>query len=272
MPETDPRVIAHYETHDQTDRLLVPAAGRLELLRTQELLRRHLPETPARIIDVGGGPGTHARWLADDGHTVHLVDPVPKHLAQAAEYADCSTELGDARALTAEDDAYDCALLLGPLYHLPDRADRIAALHEARRVVRPGGVIAAAVINRWALLLDYGTANSLTEPTIRERLHVRLRSGYLSEPDNDPTGLFTATYFHTSGELHDEITDAGLSLTAIYGIEGPAWAIIKSIERHTGQSVTGTALFEAAVAEAQLSEAHPELIDMSAHLLAVVQA
>ncbi|MBH1937790.1 methyltransferase domain-containing protein [Streptomyces sp. AV19] len=271
MPEMDPRVIAHYETHDQTDRLLTPAAGRLELLRTQELLRRHLPAAPARIIDVGGGPGTHARWLADDGHTVHLVDPVARHLVQAAEYAACTTELGDARALTAEDDTYDCALLLGPLYHLPNREDRLTALHEARRVVRPGGPMAVAAISRWALLLDYGTVSSLTGPGVRDRLGARLRTGYIPEPDHDPTGLFTAAYFHTSTELRAEVADAGLPLAAMYGIEGPSWSLIKSIERHTGQSVAGTALFDAAVEAARLSDACSGQIDMSAHMLAVIQ-
>ncbi|GGR45686.1 class I SAM-dependent methyltransferase [Streptomyces netropsis] len=271
MPDMDPRVITYYETHDQADRLLIPAAGRLELLRTQELLRRHLPTAPARIIDVGGGPGTHARWLADDGHTVHLVDPIAKHLDQAAEYAACTTELGDARALTAEDATYDCALLLGPLYHLAHREDRITALHEARRVVRPGGIIAAAAISRPALLLDYNTLSSLTDPSIRDRLATRLRTGYLPEPDNDPTGLFTAAYFHTSSELRAEVADAGLPLTALYGIEGPGWAVTKSIERHTGRSVAHTVLFDATVDGARLSEAHPELIDMSAHMLAVIQ-
>ncbi|WP_245593247.1 class I SAM-dependent methyltransferase [Deinococcus frigens] len=39
-------------------------------------------------------------------------------------------------------------MLLGPLYHLTDMADRVSVLTEARRVLRPGGVIVAAVIPR----------------------------------------------------------------------------------------------------------------------------
>lgn len=81
------------------------------------------------MLDVGGGPGTHARWLAEDGYRVHLVDPVPRHIAEA-EASGCSVELGDARALSARDDSYDVVLLLGPLYHLVDAADRRTALAE----------------------------------------------------------------------------------------------------------------------------------------------
>lgn len=64
------------ETSDST-RLTRSPHGRLEYLRTQELLRRTLMSPPARILDVGGGAGVHPQWLAADGYEVHLVDPVP---------------------------------------------------------------------------------------------------------------------------------------------------------------------------------------------------
>ncbi|MGI8334417.1 hypothetical protein ACRYCC_31080 [Actinomadura scrupuli] len=54
-----------------------------------------------------------------DGYTVHLVDPVERHLRQALASSGCTTELGDARALTAAGSSYDSVLLLGPLYHTP---------------------------------------------------------------------------------------------------------------------------------------------------------
>ncbi|MGW8881867.1 class I SAM-dependent methyltransferase [Streptomyces mirabilis] len=257
MHRMDPRVIAHYETHDQTDRLHATATGRLELTRTQHLLRRHLP------------PAIHARWLADDGYTVHLIDPVPHHLTQASTYAGCTTELGDARTLTAPDNSHDAALLLGPLYHLPDRHDRITALREAQRVVRPGGLIAAAAISRYSLLQDHGTVTSLTSQDVRRRLGARLASGYHPEPDADPTGLFTSAHFHTSDELLAEATDAGLTGTVLYGIEGPAWAILKGIERHTGEPLGD---FATALEAAHLADQHPDTADMSAHMLLIATA
>jgi SAM-dependent methyltransferase len=94
--------------------------GELEFLRTQELLRRHLPAAPAAVLDVGGGPGVHARWLVSDGYAVHLVDLVERHLQQALVSSGCTAELGDARALEAENGSYDAVLLLGPLYHLTE--------------------------------------------------------------------------------------------------------------------------------------------------------
>lgn len=99
----------------------------------------------------------HARWLAADGYEVHLVDPVPAHVEAAAALPGVSAELGDARQLSAQDRSADVVLLLGPLYHLTEPADRARALTEAQRVLRPGGLVAAAAISRYLSLLEAGT-------------------------------------------------------------------------------------------------------------------
>ena len=87
-------VVRHYESRREQDRLKGGLAE-LELVRTQEILRRHLPPPPRRIVDVGGATGVHAAWLLDDGYDVHLIDIAPSHVERAR------TELGE-RGLTAE--------------------------------------------------------------------------------------------------------------------------------------------------------------------------
>jgi 2-polyprenyl-3-methyl-5-hydroxy-6-metoxy-1,4-benzoquinol methylase len=72
-------VIGHYESIDE-GRRITEGFGRLELLRTQEVLRRHLPPPGGHILDVGGAKGVHAAWLADDGYDVHVIDPVASHV------------------------------------------------------------------------------------------------------------------------------------------------------------------------------------------------
>lgn len=62
--------------------------------------------------------------------------------------------VGDARNLDFETDSMDAVLLLGPLYHLQERPDRIAALEESLRVLKPGGVLFCAAISRFASFLD----------------------------------------------------------------------------------------------------------------------
>ncbi|UED83952.1 class I SAM-dependent methyltransferase [Streptomyces profundus] len=81
-------------------------------------MRPFLPAPPVRVLDVGGGPRTHARWLLADGYEVRLIDSVPRHVEQAGRIPGCEA------GLDAADGSYDVVLLLGMLYHLPDAADR----------------------------------------------------------------------------------------------------------------------------------------------------
>jgi hypothetical protein len=61
----DPEVRAFYaQEYDEDARLRSQPHGVLERVRTQELLARFLPPPPARVLDVGGGTGVHAEWLA----------------------------------------------------------------------------------------------------------------------------------------------------------------------------------------------------------------
>jgi len=136
-------------------------AGELEYLRTMAILARELPPPPAIVLDVGGGAGVYAVPLAAAGYEVHLVDPVPLHVEQADEAASkagtklASAKVGDARALTHEADSADSVLLLGPLYHLTERADRILALHLVDLVNAPR-VIENALGQRRLARIDVG--------------------------------------------------------------------------------------------------------------------
>lgn len=104
------------------------------------------------MLDVGGATGTHARWLVADGHAVTLVDPVPAQVDVAARIPGVRALVGDARSLDHVGASADAVIMLGPLYHLQDRADRLRALTEALRVLRPGGVVFAGAISRLSAL------------------------------------------------------------------------------------------------------------------------
>ncbi len=264
MPTNDvqPDIIAYYsETYDEDARLRHQADGRLELLRTRELLRRHLPPAPARVLDVGGGTGVHAEWLAADGYRVDLVDPVARHREQAAAHGTFTVSDGDARALDAADHSYDVVLLMGPLYHLPSRADRIRALSEAHRIVRPGGLVATAAISRHAPLVDLG-AMALVNEQNQEEIARGLDAGAY-----DGSNGFTTAYFHTVAELREEWADAGLGQPEVFGVEGPVWTTVKYLER-SGLPVP-PALFDSVLATARIAERDPALIAASSHLLAL---
>lgn len=218
---------AHYAATDEAARLST-GVGELERVRTQELLKRYLPPAPMVILDVGGGAGVHALWLAQEGHAVHLIDPVARHVAQAREASGrqartplASCETGDARQLQHPDESADAVLLLGPLYHLTDRADRLKALTEARRVLRPGGVIFAAGISRLASLLNGMAYDLFGDPVFVKIIRQDLKDGQHRNPTDNPQ-YFTTTFFHRPEDLGTEIREAGFRFDRLVAIEGPA--------------------------------------------------
>src|SRR3954447_20096748 len=98
--QIDTDMLAHYAEGRERERLF-QGLSQMERVRTEELLLRYLPPAPSTILDVGGGPSAYARWLTKRGYEVHLIDPVPLHVEQAAqtEPGIASSRIGDARAL-----------------------------------------------------------------------------------------------------------------------------------------------------------------------------
>src|SRR5215470_11224830 len=109
----DPAIESHYGTGYERSRLFPSGVPSLEFIRSMELLGRLLPAPPARVLDVGGGPGTYAAPLARRGYRVHVVDPVPLHVEQARQAADAdppgrfTAALGDARELAESSASQD---------------------------------------------------------------------------------------------------------------------------------------------------------------------
>ena len=222
--------VVDYYTHviDERERLRHDI-GPLEQARTRELIQRYLPPPPVTVFDVGGASGPYAFWLAELGYAAHLIDVVPRHIEQARALAAqpgapqlASAAVGDARALDLPDACADAVLMHGPLYHLAERADRLLAIGEARRVLRPGGVLLAFGITRYAGLIYGLTAGHVFDRDYMRMIAHEVRTGHRQ---NAPAWMatFPNAYFHLPDELVAEVREGGLRCEGALGVIGPAW-------------------------------------------------
>jgi ubiquinone/menaquinone biosynthesis C-methylase UbiE len=259
----------HYAEVDESSRLRI-GPFQLEHARTQELILRHLPPAPAKILDVGGGAGAYALWLAERGYEVYLLDPVPKHIEQAREASSrqpqhplASAEIGDARKLPHADASVDGVLMLGPLYHLTEREDRITALREARRVLRARGIAWGAGISRFASFFDSLSSGNFADPEFAPILDRDLKEGQHRNPTSNRV-YFTEAFFHRAGELSQDFIAAGFEVLAVVAIEGPGW-LARDFDRLWKDPVQRERL----LAAVRKVEREPSILGSSAHIMAI---
>jgi SAM-dependent methyltransferase len=163
------------------------------------------------------------------------------------------------------DASADVVLLLGPLYHLVERTDRIEALHEARRILRPDGVILAAGISRFASAIDGAVSGFLADPAFRQIVDGDLTDGQHRNPTGHPH-YFTTAFFHRPEELLDEVREAGFTGVELLAVEGIGWAVPRLEQVLDDDEARGRLLDLL-----RRIETEPALLGASPHLLAVAR-
>ena len=259
----------YYDVADEASRLRT-GWFQLEQARTRELILRHLPPAPATLVDAGGGAGVYACWLAARGYEVHLIDPVPKHVEQARaassqqpEHQLASAEIGDARHLARGDSTADAVLLLGPLYHLVEREDRLACLREARRILRPGGLVWGAAISHFASLFDSLAHGFFDDPPFSAILSRDLEDGQHRNTTDNPI-YFTDAFLHRPGELSREFLAAGFQVVELVAIEGPGW-LARDFDRLWNDALQRERL----LAAVRKVEREPSVLGATSHIMAI---
>lgn len=198
--------------------------ARVEEYVLHKTFESSMPAAPASVMDIGGGNGRHAFYLAALGYRVSLCD-ITKYLVDDAELRNASAEhvlegieLCDARDLPWPSECADAVLLLGPLYCLTDRNERAAVLREALRILKPGAPVFAQFISRIGALrqlIELGQAGGGIidwDGFLRDGVFSSVRVPQ----------FFQLHYFTTAREAADEMRTAGLRDVSIRGMDGPA--------------------------------------------------
>jgi len=255
--------------HDEWTPLATQPGAVEWAVNTHAIASRLSPE--ARVLDIGGGPGRYAIWLAARGHRVTLADLSPDLLDIArdriavAGVGSLVEEIveADARDLTRwPDSAFDAALSLGPFYHLPDPADRARAVAELARVLHPGGMAFVALMPRYSLLrrtLSHPNEwRLLAQPAFMRQL---LDDGVF---ENDVPGRFTGAYGVRVEEVAPFFARHGFATVALIGSQG----ILAGLEDPlTTLARDDPAGYQAALGIAMQTADDPSILGLCNHLL-----
>jgi S-adenosylmethionine-dependent methyltransferase len=233
-----------YDENVQSEWERLEIRHRTEFAVTIRAMKEFLPPAPARILDIGGGPGRYTFHLTESGYRVTLADLSPGNLAFARQKAEALNlhpeDILQANALDLSafsSESFDATLLMGPLYHLWAYEERLQALGEAGRLLKPGGIIFAAFISRFGAFRDAaakGLPWPLEEPDTNEKIlttgiNVGAQDGftdaYFAHPD-EVIPLGEAAGFETIAQIGCEGVAAGHEafINSLGGQEFEIWA------------------------------------------------
>lgn len=203
------------EEYDEWERL---EGHKIEFDITKRYLDKYICGENLKIFDIGGGPGRYSIYLAEKGHKVSLLDLSKRNIEVAKEKSRERNVLledyihGNALELEGYEQKYDVVLLMGPLYHLVNEADRKIAIKNALELLKPNGIIVASFISNYAPIQDYLKKLYPIE-SVDEVI------GYLEDGVSEGNKGFTTAYFTDYKEAKDLMNSFGLTEIIFAGVE-----------------------------------------------------
>lgn len=279
MKNIDAAVLAGYDAGIEKNRLR-EGIGIIEFERTKEILLEKLPAAPAVVYDIGGAYGEYAWWLASLGYKVHLFDLSETNIEMSKELAKeypgvrlSAAEVCDARCVPRPDKSADAILLMGPLYSILERDERLRAIKESCRLLKDDGVLFSAALTPYSVLVprivmyradDSPKRKELDDSAVIAMIERALQDGCYINPEKKVVSGLGSSHLHTAKALREELLCGGLTTSAVHGVMGGAW-LAPNLNELLANEDTRKQLMKTV----RMLDAHEEIIGLSGHLLAV---
>lgn len=222
MAQSDMKaVVDSYEHYKEDFRLKADNSHRLEFLTTITYMDRFLNEGDT-LLDVAAGTGAYALRYAARGAEVTALDITPKYVEimqqkAAAENVKMVSFTNDARDLSAfSDNCFDHVFCMGPLYHLTEEEDRRKVLQECLRVLKPGGMIYIAYINKYYVFADLALGS---RRYLKEKWFQRIINEQVIRSEDEDC-FWTDAWFTTPSEIEALCKEYRIEKTAHIAQDG----------------------------------------------------
>jgi ubiquinone/menaquinone biosynthesis C-methylase UbiE len=227
------RIQKYYSAFQEWERLERAEDGALEFAVNKAWISRFLPPAGARVLDIGGGPGRYALWLAEQGYRTTLADLSPDLLEIAREQSKATNidleAIVEANALDLsqfDDASFDAALCMGPMYHLIEAADRARSAKELARVMKTGAPVFVAFLNRLQLLKVAISTEIPFSPETFKFVKRWIEDGIFISP---ALGAFADAHFVHPQEVAPLMEAAGFETLALISSESLVDAVQKNL-------------------------------------------
>ncbi|MGG5460083.1 class I SAM-dependent methyltransferase [Clostridium sp. B9] len=193
--------------------------SRLEFFSTMYMIKEYFP-SEGKILDIGSGPGRYSIELLKRGYNVTLMDLSDKSIDMAKKNIESlgleadNYICGDALYLDfLEDNSFDGILLMGPMYHIHSKEERLKVLNQCKRVLRPGGIILITYINSLGVL-KVGLSDFPQEFKEIDKIYDLFDEKSFSADES-----FTETYFTVPEKALEEVNESGFDVLSRAGAE-----------------------------------------------------
>jgi 2-polyprenyl-3-methyl-5-hydroxy-6-metoxy-1,4-benzoquinol methylase len=199
-----------YESYDEEKRITTDNARKTEFYLTTTILNEHI-KPQHKILELGAGTGVYSFYYAERGNEVMATDLLPMHveiikrkIKEKGNHIKLQTEVIDALDLSKYDnESFDVVNCLGPMYHLKEKEQRVKCIQECLRVLKPGGMLAIAYINKHYII--HGVLVNQKEFFTENFVNGIMKKG--THNDGGENCFYTVAYFTSPSEMESFIRE-----------------------------------------------------------------